>query len=191
MKPRARFTRSVLICLVLIGLALTVGSMSAGQIVFYDLVLTENSSTDLSLSYNGPSGASAFTVTNTSADHWTIAINSAEMNIGTFVYEWEEPESSNEVNKVTTNPFQIFVTSDLSLLLDGDAAPQNNNTRSAAPIGFDVSIDNQIFLTFNDLAEAGETAGSSVPDTGSTLAFLGLAAVLLLVAARIRSVHAG
>jgi hypothetical protein len=189
MKPRIRLTRSLSICLTLAGVALTVGSMSAGQIVLYDLVLTENSSTDLSLSYNGPSGASGFTVTNTSADHWTITINSAELNIGTFVYEWDEPESANAVNKVSTNPFELFVTSDLSLLLDGDAASQNNNTRSAAPIGFDVSADNQIFLTFNDLAEAGETSGSAVPATGSTLAFLALSVVILLGSAQLRSLR--
>src|SRR3954468_16913041 len=89
MKPRiVRFPRAVLISLAVIGVVVTVGSISAGAVSAFDLVLKENSSTDLSLSYNGPSGAAGFSVMNTSADHWTISILSAELNIGTFIYEW-------------------------------------------------------------------------------------------------------
>jgi hypothetical protein len=180
------FNRRVLICLGLIALHLTVRTMSAGAITGFDLVLTENSSSSLSLSYNGPSGSSGFTVTPASADHWTISINSAELNIAPFLYEWTEPEDANAVNKVSGNPFSISVVSDLGLALDGAALPQSNNTRSALPIGFDIDQSNPIFLTFNDLAQRTE----SVPDTGSTLGFLALSLGLLLVAARLRSLQA-
>src|SRR5690349_14175442 len=100
MKTRTfSFSRCVLICLGLIGLYQTVGTASAGAVGF-DLILTESSSSSLSLSYNGPSGNAGFTATPTSADHWTISINSAELNIAPFVYEWTEPEDANSVNKV-------------------------------------------------------------------------------------------
>src|SRR4051794_9158580 len=183
MKPNLRFTPSALTWLVLIGAALTAGSMFAGAITGYDLVLTENSSTSLSLSYNGTAGNSGFSVSNTSADHWTITITSAELNIATSIAEWNEPEGTNAVNKVTTNSSQLLVTSDLALALDGAALPQGNNTRWATPIGFEIDQAHPIFLTFNDAAERTEAA---VPDGGSNLAFLAFSLVLVMGARHLR-----
>jgi len=163
----------------------------------FDLILTENSSTSLSLSYNGPAGPSAFTVLNTSPDHWSIQVTDPDLDFFNFSYDWQEPEEAGKINEVfhsaptflTNGPAPgnfLFVTSDLDLLMDNGGPVLPNNTAAPLFVGFDDSSQfGEIRLTFNDLAQQSETA-PSVPDTGSTLGTLGLAVAGLLGASRIR-----
>ncbi|HEY4283674.1 MAG TPA: hypothetical protein VGM62_11480 [Chthoniobacterales bacterium] len=93
MKIRCRVTWQLSIILVALGTALGVRSTHAGEIVqFYDLVLTENSSTDLSFTYNGPSGSGAFTVIPVAPDQWKLRINSAEFLLRLSITSGRNPK---------------------------------------------------------------------------------------------------
>jgi hypothetical protein len=167
--------------------AASAASAYAGVEQTFDLVLTEISSTNLSLSYNGPVGPSAFTVINTSADHWSITINSNDLFFSDFIWDWQEPEdpinSANEVSHSTqVNSNTIFVVSDLI----ADALP--NNTPAPTFVGFEDSTQfGNIRLTFNDLGDTQPPSG--VPDSGSTLGLFAVAAAVVLGASRIRSLQ--
>jgi hypothetical protein len=173
------------------------GTAYAGETNIFDLVLTENSSTSLSLSYNGLAGPAAFTILNTSPDHWSIQVINSDVEFSDFSYDWQEPEEANEINEVShfrpnfqpSGPVQgdfLFVTSDLNLLMDSGGPVLPNNTAAPLFVGFeDSSQFGNIRLTFNDLAQLSE-GGPTVPDKGSTLGLLGLAVAGLLGASRIR-----
>jgi hypothetical protein len=55
------------------------------------LTLTEFSSSLLTATYDGPSGPSAFTVMNTSPDHWTISFdsNTFDWDSEVFPIDWQ------------------------------------------------------------------------------------------------------
>jgi hypothetical protein len=156
----------------------------AGISPTFNLTLTENSSTSLSLSYNGPSGAQAFTVMNTAPDQWTVT-TAANSNITFNFFDdfWEEPEDTvNKANEVlqpvAINGHTLFVYSDVLF----DSLP--NNTAAPTPIGSDGQAG-LISLTFNDLGDAAAPT-SGVPDSGSTLVLLALSGVALSALIRFR-----
>jgi hypothetical protein len=175
-------------CLFAIALAafLVIQSQSAhaGGIT-YNLTLTENSATDLTVAYTGPGGASSFSVLNTSPDNWTITILSQTIFLSDFEYDFAEPEDPTNqfVNAVSHstdfNSDQMFVTSDLPIAMDS-----NGYVGTGTIIGTDAG--SPIFLTFNDLAGASE---AGVPDAGSSLGLLALSGAVLLSASRFRSLR--
>jgi hypothetical protein len=151
------------------------------------LTLTENSSTDLSLSYTGPDEQPGlFTVMNTGPDMWTITVaqNLGPVFFNDFSNGWIEPENAATVNEVShstdVNSNQLFVKSDLSIALNTSVSADN----TAILVGMDSTAP--IYLTFHDLAQASEATG--VPDTGTTLGLLALSAIVLLGMMQSRSV---
>jgi hypothetical protein len=192
---RRGLARSLIILAVSVGVAVGGSSARAGVIRIYDLTLTENSSTSLSLSYTGPTGDSGFTVMNTGPDQWTIQINSSNLSFDSFSYDWAEPEDPADINEVqhstNVNPDFIFVVSDLNLLLDAGGPVLDNNTAAPQTVGSE--SDGQVTtgfirLTFNDLAQ-GPEAPTGVPDRGSTFGLMALSGTVLLGASRFRSLR--
>jgi hypothetical protein len=170
--------------LLAITAAVGIPAAYAGQVnPTYDLTLTENSSTSLTLTYTGPGGSSAFSVLNTSPDKWTIQVLSNTITLSDVEFNFQEPENPNEVNDVlhdSTISKDIFVTSDSTVLLDSPTA--------VPPIPGVIGTDNGalIFLFFNDLAGPAE-AVTGVPETGATLGLMALSLTALLGLARFRS----
>ena len=155
--------------------------------IAYDLVLTENSPTSLSLAYTGPGGSSSFSVLNTSPDNWTITILSQTISFTDFEYDFAEPEDplNNTVNVVShstdVQSNMLFVQSNLPIALDNGGEIGTNDV-----VGQDGGVP--IVLSFNDGAAASEAA-TGVPDTGSTLGLLALSATALLSLSRLPSLR--
>ena len=183
-----KFVRPLTIRPNLVALAMAVtaalGTHSANAIAIYDLVLTENSSSSLTYTYNGPS---TFSVTNTSPDHWTIQITSMG-SFNTFEQDWAEPEDPTQafVNVVShstqTNPDMFFVSSDLNIIFDSNGATPVAPNDTPVSIGTDGG--HPVQLTFNDLAAISEAAG--VPETGFTLGLFAFSLMALLGLTRLR-----
>ena len=154
------------------------------------LTLTEQSPTQLDLMYTGPDSQTPglFMVTNTGPDTWTITVrlDLAPISFIDFSNGWIEPENAQFVNEVMhstdVNSNQLFVHSDLSILLNTQVSPDN----TAFLVGQDSGVP--IFLTFHDVAASAE-ASQGVPDGGTTLSLLGLSAVALLGLVRITRVR--
>jgi hypothetical protein len=162
-------------------------SAYAGLITTYTLTLTENSATSLSLSYTGPGGSSAFSITNTNPDLWTIQILSQTVSLDNFEKDWAEPEDPtqsfvNVVSHSTALNNVFFVASDLNIVFDSNGATPVNPNNSSVLVGNDGIPE--IFMVFNDLAATSEAA--SVPETGFTL---GLFAFALVGLFGIRHLH--
>ena len=166
-----------------VALAAAVTSRSAHG---YTLLLTEVSSSVLTATYDGPGGDASFKVTNTDTDRWTVTVQSSTISLNNFEYDFAEPEdpTNQTVNEVANNPifgasFNMYVKSDLPIELDsGGYIIGLFDT-----IGSDGSVP--IILTYADLAGLTEAA-SSVPDSGSTLALLGVSVAGLFGLRRFR-----
>jgi len=169
-----------------IATVLGIHSANAAQPVPpFELTLIENSSTSLTYTYDGPS---TFMITPNGSDHWTVSVMSGSATFFDFTWDWIEPEDSNKVNEVysgdmTATHTSFSVISDESLLQYGGGVGTllPNNTTTPTFVGSDGVIG--IVLTFNDLAAAPEAA---VPETGSTLGLLGIAAIALVGFRRLR-----
>jgi hypothetical protein len=152
-------------------------SLSA-QTATHDIVLTENSSTDLSVTFD----KSPVMVSNTGQDQWTVTFADTFI-FGGDSFFWEEnpisPNLGNIVNESGTN--ELFVFSDV-ITGRSPAGDPNGSTLSgsASDSGNPVTVN----FTFNDHGDGS----SSVPDTGSTLGLL-LVPVVALLAARRGSVR--
>ena len=175
-----------------------IGTQSAFAVAStgYSLVLTENSSTSLTLTYNGPAGVGAFSVNPTGSDTWSISVTQmfGSPSFMNFSNDWVEPEDPTQafINEVFYSgdfPNTIFVRSDLNILLDQLGTVSPNDTPYAIAVGTDSGLP--IFLTFNDLAQSAEAAPSQgVPDSGSTLGLLALASLGLLGVSQVRFAQA-
>jgi len=171
-----------------IAIATVLGTYSANAaqpVPPFELTLIENSSTNLTYTYDGPS---TFMITPNGSDHWTVSVMSGSATFFDFTWDWIEPEDSNKVNEVysgdmTATHTSFSVISDESLLQYGGGVGTllPNNTTTPTFVGSDGVIG--IVLTFNDLAAAPEAA---VPETGSTLGLLGIAAIALVGFRRLR-----
>ena len=149
-----------------LGLALAPKPASADtmmidlQPIEYVLTLTENSSTDLQLTYTN--GNFNWQVTFNSADNWTVSADpESNITLNPFTYFFaEEGGTFNKVShygenldmSVLSDFVQVGVYSGISTIIGSDGGTP-------------------IRLVFNDLAAASE---HGVPDRGSTLALLGL-----------------
>lgn len=146
----------------LIGLA----SVAQGQVP--QLVLTENSSTSLTATFNGnPLG-----VTLVSPDHWTVGL-AGVTNRG-FGY-WEEPNPTTEANQVVGLFTLINVTSDISPQQGAPVAA--NGATDTTDLSYDGGA---LDVTFTDNGDAP----SSVPDTAGTMSLLALSMVALVILKR-------
>ena len=137
-----------------------------------NIVLTENSSTSLTATYNG--STSGVVVTNTSADNWIVRFPFGT-SFNSVTGGWME--SANTGNRVAFD----FMSDDLTVFSDVLLTGGLNNGDTLTGVGTDingVSID----ATFTDNAATSE----GVPDSASTLGLLSLSAAALLGATRLR-----
>jgi VPDSG-CTERM motif len=130
---------------------------------FHDFLITENSSSSLSVTYDG----SPLTVSRPSLDNWTFALPTGFLSVPLAQsWQWTEPDNSNLVNLVNFGSDVTragFVQSDFSL---NTQLPTNVDGASVL-VGTDGGVD--VFASFTDL---GDTA--AVPDTGTTFSLFGL-----------------
>jgi hypothetical protein len=124
----------------------------------HQLIFTENSSTSLTITYDG----SPLTVTPTpgSPDQWTFSLPAGFVDVTTFVL-WTEPENSTLVNSIGFSNGTVF--SDVT-------NPGGPALTNGTPFG-EVGTVNGIIVsaTFFDNGDV-----ATVPDTGTTGSLLGL-----------------
>ena len=171
------FKPSTLVSLAIaIAAALVTQPMRAVPIV-NNIVITENSSTSLSATYNGLT--TGVTVAFDGTDVWTVTFPSTVTFSLLGGVNWLEPENSSLGNEVTF--FRagngLGVVSDTSLF--GSTTTGNGST--IANVGTDSSNGGSISVTFIDNGDV-----AAAPDTGSTLGLLSLSVVALLGATRLR-----
>ena len=168
-------TKIILVLVVAITAALGIQPASAGAI--HSFVITEVSSTSLTVTYDG----SPLTVTFHSSESWTFLLPAGFLSndVGGLL-QWTEPENSNLANQVSFGSEITrggFVVSDQSIL---NQFPINADGTSVE-VGTDGGVP--VLATFNDNASGSETA----PDTASTLSLLFLALTAVFGASRLRS----
>jgi hypothetical protein len=168
-------TKIILVLVVAITAALGIQPASAGAI--HSFVITEVSSTSLTVTYDG----SPLTVTFHGSESWTFLLPAGFLSndVGGLV-QWTEPENSNLANQVSFGSEITrggFVVSEQSIL---NQFPITANATSVE-VGTDGGV--AVFATFNDNAAGSETA----PDIGSTLGLLFLALTAVFGASRLRS----
>ncbi|MBV9619248.1 MAG: VPDSG-CTERM sorting domain-containing protein [Verrucomicrobia bacterium] len=149
----------------------------AVPVAIHNLVLTENSSTSLTATYDG--SAVGVSVIYISGDHWGVTVGFPVTFSGNP--QWTEPEDPSAFNVITlfAIPNQFIVNSDY---LSNGTTPLANG--SPAPnFGTDSRDGKSISVTFNDNGDV-----AIVPDPGSTLALLALSLTTLFAASRFRFV---
>jgi len=167
--------------LIPLGIAIVAALLSqpVGASVINNIVLTENSSTSLTATYNG--STSGVTVTFNGPDTWIVTFP-ATVTFSLFGgVNWLEPGSSSLGNEVTffTAPF----SNELSIISDSDliGATTTGTGTTITNVGTDSSNQASISATFIDNGDV-----AAAPDTGSTLGLLVLSVVALLGATRLR-----
>ena len=168
----------------LVSLAIAIGAALVTQPVrataIQTLLITENSSTDLSAVLNGTTN---LTVTpGFAADTWTIALMGISGSAGAGGLNssgnWFEPDAAGFINRVSFDsnvPNKLFVLSDFGPGFTNGLA---NNTADTTDFFLNGSL---LSVTFNDLGDV-----ATAPDTGSTLGLLSLSVVALFGATRLR-----
>jgi hypothetical protein len=157
-----------------ITLAMAIAAALAAQpiraSVINNLVLTENSSTSLTATYNG--STSAVTVTLLGPDAWQLDILSWVFfsdNPGTY---WTEPDNSaafNFVNAVGPDRGEVIG------VFSEDAGTGGHPNGTTVPnLGTDPANGAPIYVTFNDNGDQ-----LPVPDKGSTFGLLFLSFIAL------------
>jgi hypothetical protein len=146
----------------------------ARAVPIHNLVITENSSTSLTVTYDG--SAIGVSVIYISGDHWGVTIGFPVTFSGNP--QWTEPEDPSFFNVLTLSGInQFIVNSDFfsngsTPLADGATFSNfGTDTRDGAPIS----------ITFNDHGDV-----AAVPDAGSTFPLLLLSFAVLFGAARFR-----
>jgi hypothetical protein len=168
-------TKIILVLVVAATAAMVIQPASAGAI--HSFVITENSSTSLTVTYDG----SPLTVTFQGSETWTFLLPTGFLSndVGGLV-QWTEPEKSNLANQVSFGSEITrggFVASDHSTL--------NQFPISADGTSVEVGTDGgvAVFATFHDNAAGSE---GEAPDSGSTLGLLFLALTTVFGASCLR-----
>jgi hypothetical protein len=148
-----------------------------------DLVITENSSTSLTVTYNG--STSGITINNFSPDGWAFRLQfPLSVSFAEFITPvWFEPENSTRANfaLLADNSFFVEFLSDLPFSQSDNPVPNGTTVEN---VGTDNINGGTINMTLFDNAA---TAEQSVPDTGSTFSLLLLSLTGLLGVSRLRS----
>jgi hypothetical protein len=139
--------------------------------------ITENSSTSLSVTFDG--STTGITVLSLGPDQWSVTLPAT-----LFVSEpppsgWIEPENALNANELSISPGignTMSVFSDVALGAAFVPVPDN----TFVLVGTDASF-NPIFAAVHDLGDA-----AAVPDPGSTFALLFLSLIALLSISRFR-----
>jgi len=134
-----------------ITLALLTQSVVAGTLQL--IIMTENSPSSLAVTLNGSS--SNITVTNTSADHWTLTFpTTIRFNEnGTSVFGWIEPDNSANGN-IVSSPLQDNV---LFVVSDALGHPGDHTDGAFVVVGNDTGSNEEV-ARFFDQAAAIEAA---------------------------------
>ncbi len=143
-----------------------------------NIVITENSSTSLSATYDG--STTGVTVTFLGPDIWNVTFPSTVTFSQFGGVNWTEPENSSLGNEVT---FSTRLTNELNVLSDFTpaGAVTTGNGTTLNNVGTDSANGGSISATFIDNGDV-----AAAPDTGSTLGLLSLSLVALLGATRLR-----
>jgi hypothetical protein len=130
----------------------------------HDLEFIENSSTSLSVTYDG--STTGITVVNSSADLWSVLLPPTLVFSLNPTPAWIEPDNFAHDNFVlfTSGSGTVFSDTPLTFTPTLDEFP--------VAVGFDTSDQLPIFATFDD---DGDVA--TVPDTGTTFSLFGLSLV--------------
>lgn len=129
-----------------------------------ELVITENSDTSLTATYNG----SPVTVTFDGTDQWhftlpnTVTFNTVDGGQGV---NWLEPENSSQANTVI---FPFINSNEVGILKSDQPINTKfplvvSNGTTVPDIGSDSSNNENIDATFNDLGDVPEPATWAVP----------------------------
>jgi hypothetical protein len=145
-----------------------------------NIVITENSSTSLAVTYTLADGTmEAVTVAPIGAEEWSVTFPSSVTFSGTNATNWIEPENSGAVNAVVG----VHDSNQALVISDGFTGnPKVLDDTTVANVGTDSSNGGSISITFDD----DEQVVATTPDTGSTLGLLSLSVVALLGATRLR-----
>ena len=160
-------------------------SQYAGIIINNNIVITENASTSLTVTYNGStSGVTvSFLSSGKLGDAWKVTFPSTVSftsvnNTGVAAF-WVEPENSSQLNAGFFHP-----SSNVAFIFSEHPAVTNPtvpNGTTVTDIGTDTGDGGSISVTFNDK--------SDVPDTGSTLGLLFVSVIALFGLNRFRHVQ--
>lgn len=132
-----------------------------GGAITHELIFTENSSTSLTVTFDG--STSGITVTPSVTDTWLVTLPSTVTGGNAF---WTEPDNSNLFNFVSSNTTsQLLVRSD-SEPNSGTGPLANGTSTSFGVYGADGAA---IQAVFNDLGDV-----ATIPDTGTTASLFGL-----------------
>ncbi len=170
----------------LVPLAIAVAAALVTQSAFaHSFVLTENSSTSLTATYDG--STSGVTVVNNGPDFWTVTLpNFVTFGNGLSQTQWVEPDNSSLQNAVTSAssgpglPTNFDFRSDIPFFVGFPTPLPNGST--VQDFGFDTSDQASVSVTFTDNAATAEHP--AVPDTGSTLGLLLVSSIALVGARR-------
>lgn len=152
-----RTAMRVFISIIAIACTLTTQSARGSHLI----VLTENSSTSLSVTYDG--STSGILVSNTNPDEWTVTF-SANVELGFFA-AWVEPEDINLVNFVGSSipgGLSNIVRVSSELQFEGLAVADGSTVTN---VGIDATDQGSISAIFDDHAPAAEAVPE--PSTGT------------------------
>jgi hypothetical protein len=157
---------STLKILAAIAAACVTNTVFGGVIIDHQLVFTENSSSSLSVTFDG--SATGITVMNTTPDNWAVNTSSLSFAEGTsFLAEWGEPETAGSKNVIA-----LFTgdTNNFSVSSETEGASTVTNGFTYVGLLTFISDGVPVDVTFND---NGDTT-RGVPDTGTTASLFGL-----------------
>ena len=151
--------------MVAITAALVTQPVRAG--VINSIVITENSSTSLTVTYNG--STSGITITFIESEEWVVFLPFAIT--GGTAANWTEPEDSSLFNYaefIGGSRNRLIVHSDAALFGFPHEFPLGAN---GTPVDFGINLSDNVAVqaVFNDNGDVAKT-----PDTGTTLSLFGL-----------------
>src|SRR5258708_7375959 len=149
------------------------------SVIEHQLVLTENSSTSLTVTYDGSTTGGGVVVNFVAPDTWQVVFPQANVSFGFGFFAWVEPENSGLINAITLGGGDAF-----TLFSDTPFSSGAKDGTTFHNIGFANSDGAPVSLTLFDNAATAEA-----PETGSTLGLLFLSLVALLGATRLRSLQ--
>ena len=136
-------------------------------IVINSIVITENSSTSLTVTYNG--STSGITITFIEGEEWVVFLPFAIT--GGTAANWTEPEDSSLFNYaefIGGSRNRLIVHSDATLFGFPHQFPLGAN---GTPVDFGINLSDNVAVqaVFNDNGDVAKT-----PETGTTLSLFGL-----------------
>lgn len=171
----------------LLGIAIVLVAQPVSAVPINEIVITENSPTSLTVTYNG--SASGITVTTGSRDTWKVTFPSqVVVSLPRVATAWAEPENflpptfpANIFSGAFFGPHSALIISEFdSQFFIGTIHPDGTTVPN---VGSDSTNEGPISVTFFDKAEEPETTA----DAGSTLGLFFISVTALLAGVRFRS----